>query len=131
MTRQAVEVLKRWAVDPVFGPVMTFAGTLAGYVLLALCGYQLIGASSGVASFWPPNGLTVALLVLLAPRSRPWVIAAVLPAELIADAMQGYPALTALGWGSRTSSKRCSPHGSCSRSPKLAPVEIADATSSP
>ena len=96
---RAVETLKRWAGDPVFGPVMTFAGALAGYVLLATCGYQLIGASSGVASFWPPNGLIVALFVLLAPKLRPWVIAAVLPAELIADAIQGDPTLTALGWG--------------------------------
>lgn len=99
MKRQAVETLKRSAGDPVYGPVMTFAGAVAGYVLLAACAYQLIGASSGVASFWPPNGLIVALLVLLAPKSRPWVIAAVLPGELIADAMQGYPVLTALGWG--------------------------------
>ena len=81
------------------GGLLVFVGALAGYVALARCGYELVGASSGLASFWPPNGLIVALLVLLVPRLRPWAIAAVLPGELIADTMQGYSAWTAMGWG--------------------------------
>src|SRR5579884_3829184 len=99
MTRRALEILKRWAADPVSGPLVTFVGALAGYAALAQCGYQLVDASSGLATFWAPNGLIVGLLVLAAPRLRPWVIAAILPGELISDTIQGYSALTAIGWG--------------------------------
>jgi diguanylate cyclase (GGDEF)-like protein len=88
-------------------PLMAFWGALAGYVALAWCGYQLVFASSGIASFWPPNGLIIALLVLVAPRLRVWVLAAVLPGELIADAIHGLPVLTALGWGATNSLEVC------------------------
>ena len=81
------------------GPAVAFVGALAGFAGLGLSGYQLIGASGGVASFWPATGLIVALLVVVPPRLRPWIVAALLPGELITDATQGYPALTALGWG--------------------------------
>ena len=78
---------------------MAFAGALAGYVGLAWCGDQLVTASSGLATFWPPNGLIIALLVLVAPRLRRWVVAAVLPGELIIDAIQSNPMGASLGWG--------------------------------
>ncbi len=90
--------LDRLAGRRTWGPLV-FVGALAGYVALARCGYELVSASSGLASFWPPNGLIVALLVLLVPRLRPWAVAAVLPGELIADTIQGYSASTAMGWG--------------------------------
>ena len=80
-------------------PAAVFVGAVAGYVGLASCGYQLVGASSDIASFWPPNGLIVALLVLLPTRSRLPVLAAVLPGEFIADTVQGLPASAAFGWG--------------------------------
>ena len=89
--------LRRLAARPI-GPLV-FVGALAGYVALARCGYALVSASSGLASFWPPNGLIVSLLVLLVARLRPWALAAMLPGELIADTMQGYSAWPALGWG--------------------------------
>jgi diguanylate cyclase (GGDEF)-like protein len=97
--RSASGTLNRLAGRRIGGPLVVFVGALAGYVGLARCGYELVGAASGLASFWPPNGLIVALLVLLASRLRPWAIAAVLPGELIADTMQGYSAWTAMGWG--------------------------------
>jgi diguanylate cyclase (GGDEF)-like protein len=56
-----------------------------------------------VAAFWPPNGLVVALLVMVPARLRPWVVAAVLPGELVADLLQGTPVLPALGWGTANS----------------------------
>ncbi len=99
MVRIGSGTLNRLAERRIEGPLVVFVGALAGYVGLARCGYELVGASSGLASFWPPNGLIVALLVLLASRLRPWAIAAVLPGELIADTMQGYSAWTAMGWG--------------------------------
>src|SRR5580704_16006093 len=80
-------------------PLVAFAGALAAYVGLAWCGDQLVTASSGLATFWPPNGLIIALLVLVAPNLRRWVVAAVLPGELIIDAIQGNPIGASLGWG--------------------------------
>jgi len=91
--------LRLLTAHPIGGPIVAFVGALAGFVALGRCGYQLIGASGGVASFWPATGLIVALLVVAPSRLRPWIIAALLPGEFITDAMQGYPALTALGWG--------------------------------
>jgi diguanylate cyclase (GGDEF)-like protein len=81
------------------GPSSAFAVALAGYIGLAWCGDQLVSASSGLATFWPANGLLIALVLLLAPRLRPWVVAAALPGELIIDAIQGSPLGVALGWG--------------------------------
>lgn len=97
--RNASASLKRLVSHRFGGPVVTFSAAIAGYVLLARLGYQLVGSSGGMALFWPPNGWIVALLVLSPRRSRLWIIAAVLPGELIADSLQGSPALTALGWG--------------------------------
>ncbi len=93
---------ERWTwivAHPVRGRLGAFAAALVGYVALARLGYQLVSASGGMASFWPPNGWIVALLVLAPKRLRLWVIAAVLPGELLADSLQGYAIWTALGWG--------------------------------
>jgi diguanylate cyclase (GGDEF)-like protein len=96
--------LSRMAAHRLGGPTVAFVGALAGYVVLARLGYELVGSAGGIASFWPPNGWIVALLVLLPRRLRLWVIAAVLPGELIADALQqGIPTLTAVGWGTANS----------------------------
>lgn len=81
------------------GSIATFFGALAGYVAFARLGYQLVGDAGGMALFWPPNGWVVALVVLSPRARRYWVVAAVVPGELIADSLQGTPALTALGWG--------------------------------
>jgi diguanylate cyclase (GGDEF)-like protein len=81
------------------GPAVAFAGTLSGYVVLGRCGYQLIGASAGLSSFWPATGFVLGLLVLAPRQLRLWILAAVIPAEGIADALQGYSRWTALGWG--------------------------------
>jgi len=97
--RNTPAVLSLVATHRIGGPFVAFIGALAGFVALGRCGYQLIGASGGVASFWPATGLIVALLVVVPPRLRPWVVAALLPGELITDSMQGYSAWTALGWG--------------------------------
>jgi diguanylate cyclase (GGDEF)-like protein len=98
--RNASASLSRLAAHRLGGPLLAFVGALAGFVALGRCGYQLVGASGGVASFWPATGLIVGLLVMAPSRLRPWILAALLPGEFITDVlMQGYPALTALGWG--------------------------------
>ncbi len=91
--------LRRVAADRLGGPVLVLLGTVAGFVVLAFGGYQLVNTSNGISPYWPPNGFVVALLVLLPSRLRPWVLAGVMPAELAADTAQGVPALTALSWG--------------------------------
>ena len=102
--RHASAILRRLAAHRLGGPAAALVAALAGYVALAALGYQLVGSAGGIASFWPPNGWIVALVVLLPKRLRLWVIAAVLPGELIADAIQqGIPTLTALGWGAANS----------------------------
>jgi diguanylate cyclase (GGDEF)-like protein len=79
---------------------LVFSGTFVAYVGLGWCGYELIGASAGITSFWPATGLIVGLLVVLPARLRPWAAAALLPGELVTDiVLQGYPASTAFGWG--------------------------------
>ena len=90
---------RRLVAHRIGGPVIAFSAAGSGYVVLALLGYQLVGSSSAIASFWPPNGWIVALLVLAPRRLRAWVIAAVLPGELVADFLHRIPVLTALGWG--------------------------------
>src|ERR1700688_4772050 len=98
MERRSV-IFDRALARPGGGPLVAFAAALAGYVGLAWCGDQLVTASSGLATFLPPNGLIIALLVLIAPRLRLWVVAAVLPGELLIDAIQSNPIGASLGWG--------------------------------
>lgn len=69
-----------------------------GYVGLGLVGQEVVKASTGLSSFWPPNGLLVGLLVLLPSRLRLWVLVAVLPGELVLDLMLGYGSRGTLGW---------------------------------
>ena len=66
---------------------------------LGWCGEQLTSQSSSVAAFWPPTGWIVALLVVLPRRFRLWVVAAILPGDLISDSLQGgFAPQVALGW---------------------------------
>lgn len=80
-------------------PLAVFGSVVISYAFLAREGYQVVDAGSGIASFWPPNGLIVGLLLVANGRLRIPVAAAILPGELIADRLQGFPVLTALGWG--------------------------------
>ena len=61
--------------------------------------HAIVSSSGGIAAFWPPNGLVIALFLLLRGRSRLVVAAAVVPAEVALDAHEGFPLLAALGWG--------------------------------
>ena len=90
--------LRRAVAHPIGGPALTVAGLTVGFVAVALLGFETVDAGSGLVAFWPPNGLVVALFVLLPSRLRPWVLLGVLPGELIADSIHGYPFLATLGF---------------------------------
>ena len=94
----ALERLRTLAGHPVGGPALTVVGLTVGFVAIALLGFEVVDAASGLVAFWPPNGLVVALFVLLPSRLRPWVLLGVLPGELIADSIHGYPLLAAFGF---------------------------------
>ena len=98
MTHFRPDLLRRAVEHPVGGPALALAGSAVGYMAVALFSFQVVDAGSGLVAFWPPNGLVVALFVLLPSRLRPWVLLAVLPGELIADTIHGYPMLATLGY---------------------------------
>lgn len=86
---------------PLAGPVVVFVATAAVYLGLARAGQQLADPESGIASFWPPNGFVLGVLVLGAGRRwRLATLAAVIPGELAADWLNGQPMTAALGWAS-------------------------------
>jgi signal transduction histidine kinase len=61
-------------------------------------GFAFTPAERPISTFWPPNALLLATL-LLAPRRTWWMfLLAVLPAHLIAQLQTGVPLATALGW---------------------------------
>ena len=81
------------------GPALGILSTLVGFAGVAQLSYRLVDSQSGLVGLWLPNGVVVALFVLL-PRSwRPWVLLGVLPGELISDTLQGYPLQAAFGFG--------------------------------
>src|SRR5215475_666390 len=77
----------------VIGLVVAFA-----YYVGCQVGFLLKPSGSPVATFWPPNAILLAAL-LLAPRRIWWVLlAAVLPAHLLAQLGAGVPLTSALSW---------------------------------
>jgi two-component system sensor histidine kinase UhpB len=69
-----------------------------GYYLGTLIGLALTPHGHPNSTFWPPNAILLAAL-LLAPRRTWWTfILAVLPAHLFAQLPAGVPFWTAIGW---------------------------------
>ncbi|HEU4624304.1 MAG TPA: MASE1 domain-containing protein [Steroidobacteraceae bacterium] len=69
-----------------------------GYVCGVLVGLALTFRSEPISTLWPPNAVLLTGLLLTPPR-RWWVlIAAVLPAHLIAEMALGVPWLMATSW---------------------------------
>jgi PAS domain S-box-containing protein len=91
--------LRRLATHRVGGPALAFVSTLAGFAVVAHYSYQFVDAKSGLVTLWLPNGVVVALFVLLPRKWRLWALLGVLPGELISDTLQGYPLQAALGFG--------------------------------
>jgi signal transduction histidine kinase len=69
-----------------------------GYFLGTQVGFALTPKSGPISTFWPPNAILLAAL-LLVPRKRWWtLVLAVLPAHLLVQLPRGIPLGTSLGW---------------------------------
>src|SRR5215208_1116300 len=69
-----------------------------GYYLAARVGFSFTLQPHPISTLWPPNALLMAALVL-APTRWWWVLlAAALPAHLLAELQSGVPLAMVLGW---------------------------------
>jgi signal transduction histidine kinase len=69
-----------------------------GYYVATKIGFAFTPAERPISTFWPPNALLLATL-LLAPRRIWWILLlAVLPAHLMVQLGTGVPLATAFGW---------------------------------
>jgi signal transduction histidine kinase len=69
-----------------------------GYYLAARLGFAFTLQPHPISTLWPPNALLMSALLLTAPN-RWWVlIAAALPAHLLAQLQSGVPMTMVLGW---------------------------------
>ena len=84
------------------GPMVSLGAFLIVGVLYAagaVLAWRSFGAADIGLSFFPPAGVTLAALVLLAPRHWPAVAAAVLIAEISVDSYFGLGLGVATGYG--------------------------------
>src|SRR5262245_32820377 len=69
-----------------------FGAVVGGaYYIGCLAGFALRFPSSGIAYIWPPNGILVAALLLLAPRAWPTVLGGAFVAHAVAHSQNGLP----------------------------------------
>ena len=75
------------------------------YYVGAKIGFLFKPAETPISTFWPPNAILLAAL-LLTPRRVWWaLILAVLPAHLLVEFPAGVPMARALGWFARESGR--------------------------
>ena len=83
-------------------------GRLPGPALAAIVGLSYLGLSQYViwlndpvnagAGYWPAAGVTLAALILVPVRRWPWVLGAVVAAEIGGDALHDYPLAASAWW---------------------------------
>jgi signal transduction histidine kinase len=103
----------RTAIDPQFasGRSTALAAIPASYRALTISllvamsyyagsqiGFLLTPAGTPIATFWPPNAILLAALLLTSPRIWWVLILAVLPAHLFIQLRTGIPLISALSW---------------------------------
>ena len=69
-----------------------------GYYLAARLGLALTLQPHPISTLWPPNALLMAALLLTPPRAWWVLLAAALPAHLLAELQGGVPLAMVLGW---------------------------------
>src|SRR5918993_27220 len=102
MRRAASVIARSWAADRIDGlrssVLVTAALVFAGYYVGARIGLALTFAPSPISVLWPPNAILFAAL-LIVPRDRSWiVIAAALPAHLLAELQSQVPLAMVMSW---------------------------------
>jgi signal transduction histidine kinase len=77
------------------GPALAVA---VSYYLAARLGFAFTLQPSPISLLWPPNALLLAALLLAPTAWWPLLVAAVLPAHLLAELQSGVPMAMVLGW---------------------------------
>jgi len=80
------------------GAALPALAVALGYYLAARVGFAFTLQPDPISTLWPPNALLMAALLLSAPRSWWVLLAAALPAHLLAELQSGVPLAMVLGW---------------------------------
>src|SRR5882672_12667955 len=89
---------RRWRLGAIPGPLAQMLLVAVGYYLAARVGFAFTLQPHPISTLWPPNALLMAAL-LLAPTRAWWLLlAAALPAHLLAELQSGVPTGMVLGW---------------------------------
>jgi len=87
------------AAVPASNRALTIALLVAiSYYAGSQIGFFLTPADTPIATFWPPNAILLAALLLTSPRIWWVLILAVLPAHLFSQLGTGIPLISALSW---------------------------------
>ncbi len=96
MNGQQVAVLRALRVEP--GVLWSGLAVAVGYYLAARLGFAFTLQPHPISTLWPPNALLMAALLLTSARSWWVLLAAALPAHLLAELQSGVPPAMVLGW---------------------------------
>jgi len=103
MSGEQARVFRQVRVDAGFvGPALMVA---VGYYLAARVGLAFTLQPHPISTLWPPNALLMAALLLSPARSWWVLLAAALPAHLLAELQSGVPLSMVLGWFASNSSE--------------------------
>jgi integral membrane sensor domain MASE1 len=93
---ELAKVFRQVRIDPgLLGPVLLVA---VGYYLATRVGFAFTLQPHPISTLWPPNALLMAALLLMPASSWGWLLAAALPAHLLAELQSGVPLAMVLGW---------------------------------
>ena len=96
MSGELARVFRHVRIDAAFvGPALLVA---VGYYLAARVGLAFTLQPHPISTLWPPNALLMAALLLTPARSWWVLLAAALPAHLLAELQSGVPLAMVLGW---------------------------------
>lgn len=77
----------------------------SGYYIGSVAGFFLTPAAHPISTYWPPNAILLAVLLLVPVRLWWMVLASALGAHLLVQHQNGIPLSTALGWFAGNSSE--------------------------
>ncbi|HEY8208265.1 MAG TPA: MASE1 domain-containing protein, partial [Myxococcaceae bacterium] len=80
------------------GPAVRIALSALGYVVVARFSLYFVVQPEGVASFWPPSGYFLGVLLLTPRKEWPAQVAALFAANALTNGFNGTPVLPSLGF---------------------------------